>query len=218
MMPRMKQFFVTLWIAACAGSAGASGLKSLEIFIKTVNTGKADFSQEVTAPAKEGQTARVKKSAGQFEFARPNRFKFSYTRPFTQTIVADSQTLWLFDADLNQVTARRQSQALGGTPAALMASAANLQALQVDFVLTDAPDKDGLQWVLATPKNKEGTLQTVRVGLRQAGAGVSLEVLEMLDNFGQRSVLKLQNMQLNPKLSDSVFEFKPPADADLVRQ
>ncbi len=194
----------------------------MEEFVKTVKTGKADFTQVVTSPAKEGQAPRVKTSSGQFEFARPNRFKFNYTKPFEQTIVADGQTLWLHDVDLNQVTARKQAAVLGATPAALIASAADVQALKADFVLADAPDKDGLEWVTATPKSRDGQLQTVRVGFRVAGvAGVpasTLEVLEILDSFGQRSVLTFSKFQVNPALPAQNFAFKPPAGADVMRQ
>lgn len=219
----MKRFFVTLClIAAYAGLAGATGLNSLELFVKNVRTGRADFSQVVTSPAKEGQSPKVKTSTGQFEFARPNRFRFSYTKPFEQTIVADGQTLWLYDVDLNQVTARKQAAVLGSTPAALIASAADLQALQADFLLADAPDKDGLQWVTATPKSKDGQLQSVRVGFRAAGEAAAptstLEVLEILDSFGQRSVLTFKQFQANLALPAAAFAFKPPVGADVIRQ
>ena len=190
--------------------------------MKTVKTGRADFTQVVTAPAKEGQAPKVKTSSGTFEFARPNRFKFIYKKPFEQTIVADGQTLWLFDADLNQATARKQSQALGSTPAALIAAAPDLRALQADFTLADAPDKDGLQWVAATPKSKEGQLQTVRVGFRVGGPGadktVGLAALEILDSFGQRSLLSFNQFEVNPALPGNSFQFKPPAGADVIRQ
>ncbi len=208
-------------MAVAIGGVNAGGLKSLETFVKTVKTGQADFTQVVTSPAREGQAPRVKTSSGQFEFSRPNRFRFDYTKPFVQAIVADGQTLWLHDVDLNQVTARKQAAVLGSTPAALIASAADLQALQADFVLADAPDKDGLQWVLATPKSKDGQLQTVRVGFRvsaEAAAVSTLEVLEILDSFGQRSVLTFRHMKLNPSLDAAAFAFKPPAGADLIRQ
>ena len=219
----MKRLLTSLFlIAIYAGSTWATGLNSLEIFVKTVKTGKADFTQVVTSPAKEGLAPRVKTSTGQFEFARPNRFRFNYTKPFEQTIVADGQTLWLFDADLNQVTARKQAAVLGSTPAALIASAADVQALKADFVLADAPDKDGLEWVTATPKSKDGQLQTIRVGFRVAGvAGTpasTLEVLEILDSFGQRSVLTFTQFQVNPALLTQNFAFKPPAGADVIRQ
>jgi len=161
----MKRIAIVL-IAACAGTTWAGGLESLENFVRNVKTGRADFTQVVSAPAKDGQMPRVKTSSGTFEFARPSRFKFLYKKPFEQSIVADGQTLWLYDVDLNQVTARKQSQVLGSTPAALIAAAPDLKALQADFTLADAPDKDGLQWVVATPKAKDGQLQTVRVGFK----------------------------------------------------
>ena len=219
----MKRLLTTLFlIATYAASTGATGLNSLENFVKTVKTGKANFTQVVTSPAKEGQAPRVKTSTGQFEFARPNRFRFNYTKPFEQTIVADGQTLWLFDADLNQVTARKQSAVLGTTPAALIASAADVQALKIDFELADAPDNDGLEWVTATPKSKDGQLQTVRVGFRVAGEASAqastLEVLEILDSFGQRSVLTFKQFQVNPALPAQTFVYKPPAGADVIRQ
>ena len=223
MMDRTMHFkrllITTALIAASAGNTWATGLKSLEDFVRTVKTGKADFTQVVSSPAKDGQAPRVKTSSGQFEFSRPSRFKFVYVKPFAQTIVADGQTLWLYDIDLNQVTARHQSQVLGSTPAALIASAADVKALQADFILADAPDKDGLQWVLATPKAKDGQLQSVRVGFRPSGAEVAnLEVLEILDSFGQRSVLTFRSFQVNPSLPAKTFDFKPPAGADVLKQ
>jgi outer membrane lipoprotein carrier protein len=212
-----------LLIAASAIPVWATGLESLEAFVKNVKSGRANFTQVVTSPAKDGQLPRVKTSSGTFEFARPNRFKFLYKKPFEQSIVADGLTLWLYDVDLNQVTARTQATVLGSTPAALIAAAPDLRALKADFVLADAPDKDGLQWVAATPKSKEGQLQSVRVGFRLAdgltsGDAVRLEVLEILDSFGQRSVLGFSQLQVNPVLSASAFEFKLPPGADLIRQ
>jgi len=220
---RMKRILLALCVlASLATTASAGGLASLGTFVRTVKSGQAEFTQVVTSPARDGQPPRVKTSSGRFEFSRPNRFRFDYVKPFLQTIVADGQTLWLHDVDLNQVTARKQSAVLGSTPAALIASAADLQALQADFVLTDAPDKDGLQWVLATPKAKEGQLQSVRVGFRVTGEGAAvsntLAVLEILDSFGQRSVLSFSGFKVNPVLEADSFQFKTPDGADVIRQ
>jgi outer membrane lipoprotein carrier protein len=201
-------------IAACALSARAGGLESLETFVKTVKTAHADFTQIVTLPAKDGQAARSKTSSGTFEFSRPGRFRFVYKKPFEQTIVADGQTLWLHDVDLNQVTARAQAQALGSTPAALIASAADLKALQADFTLASDADSEGLEWVRATPKAKDSSLQLVRVGFR----GGQLAVLEITDSFGQRSSLRFNAFNANAALDATAFQFKPPQGADVIRQ
>ena len=214
----MKKIIATVLIATSAHLACADGLKSLEDFVKIVKTGRADFTQVVTAPPKDGQAVRSKTSSGSFEFQRPNRFKFIYKKPFAQSIVADGQTLWLYDVDLNQVTARPQSQVLGSTPAALIAAAPDLRALQTDFALQAAPDKDGLQWVNATPKSKDGQLQSVQIGFKASDKGSELAVLEILDSFGQRSVLSFSGFQVNPSLPTDSFQFKPPAGADVLRQ
>jgi len=202
-----------------AMSCRAAGMDSLETFLRTVASARAEFTQVVTAPAREGQAAKTKTSNGSFEFSRPGKFRFVYRKPFDQTIVADGKTLWLFDADLNQVTARNQAQVLGSTPAALIASAPDLRALEAEFSLKSAPDLDGLEWVVATPKARDGQLQSVRVGFKAgSNKAVNLGALEIFDSFGQRSVLTFHRVEINPSLAPDTFVFKPPAGADLIRQ
>ena len=216
----MRCRFISLAVALLLGCsvAMADGLDSLERFIKGARSGRADFTQVVSAPSRAGETGKTRTSSGSFAFSRPDRFRFDYRKPFAQTIVADGVTLWMYDADLNQVTSRKQADVLGSTPAALIASASDLAVLRKDYVLKGEPDKDGLQWVLATPKTKDGQLQSVRVGFR-AGDGVpGLVVLDILDSFGQRSELRFAQGEANPALPADLFQFKPPAGADVIRQ
>ena len=210
--------FAITSIAVCAQEQGATALKDLENFVKNTKSGRAVFTQVVTSPAKEGQTPKVKTSSGSFEFLRPNRFKFLYKKPFEQSIVSDSQTLWLHDVDLNQVTARKLAQVLNGTPAAVIAAAADLKGLQTDFVLTALPEKSGLQWIKAVPKTKDGQLQSISVGTKATDKGTELAALEILDSFGQLSVMTFSAFEINPNLTAASFQFKPPAGADVSRQ
>ena len=205
-------------VAAGAQEQGVTGLKDLENFVKNTKSGRAAFTQVVTSPAKDGQTPKTKTSSGTFEFLRPNRFKFVYKKPFEQAIVSDGQTLWLYDQDLNQVTARKLAQVLHGTPAAVIAAAADLKGLQADFTLTALPEKAGPQWIQAVPKTKEGQLQSITVGLKTTDKGSELAVLEILDSFGQRSVMTFSQFEVNPALAAASFQFKPPAGADVSRQ
>ena len=210
--------FAIISIAARAQEQGATALKDLENFVKNTKSGRAAFTQVVTNPAKEGQVPKVKTSTGTFEFLRPNRFKFLYKKPFEQSIVSDGQTLWLHDLDLNQVTARKLAQVLNGTPAAVIAAAADLKGLQADFTLTAMPEKAGLQWVKAVPKTKEGQLQSITVGLKTTDKGGELAALEILDSFGQLSVMTFSQFEVNPALAATTFQFRPPAGADVSRQ
>lgn len=195
--------------------ARADGLSDLESFLRQIRQGRASFTQVVTPPRRDGEAAsRSKTSSGSFEFLRPSRFRFHYVKPFEQLIVADGQTLWLYDADLNQATARRQQEVLGNTPAALIATASDLKGLSGLFTLANAPDADGQQWVLATPKARDGQLQSIRLGFRQG----QLATLEMLDSFGQRSVMQFGPLDTQSGFKPGHFAFQPPAGADVLRQ
>jgi outer membrane lipoprotein carrier protein len=75
--------------------------------------------------------------------------------------------------------------------------------------------------VVATPKARDGQLQTIRVGFK-AGEGASgraavLYALEILDSFGQRSLLTFAQFEMNPVLNAAAFQFKPPPGADVIR-
>ena len=203
---------------ACVGVAHANSLDTLAAFLKTTQSGRADFTQVVTSPARPDQAVRSKTSVGSFAFVRPVRFRFDYLKPFPQTIVADGQTLWLYDADLEQVTARKQATTLSSTPAALVATAVDVGTLQKEFSLEAQADADGLQWVQATPKNRDSTIQSVRLGLRLDGAQVSLSKLEILDAMGQRSVLSFERFEVNPaNLGAAQFNFVAPKGVSVIR-
>lgn len=206
---------VAMWSLALPAQADSVDL--LAQFMKQARSGRADFTQVVTSPSRAGQTPRAKTSSGRFEFQRPGKFRFDYRKPFVQTLVADGQTLWLHDVDLNQVTARPQSQVLGSTPAALLTSASDLQALKNDFQFTPEPDRDGLQWVRATPQSPDGQIRAVMVGLRAAPSGPELAVLDVQDSLGQRSLLTFTGFEFNPVLPASTFVFKAPAGVDVIR-
>ena len=192
-------------------------LDLLARFMKEVRSGRARFTQVVTSPARAGQPPRSRTSSGELVFQRPGRFRFAYQKPFEQLMVADGQTLWLHDVDLQQVTARRQAQVLGSTPAALLTAAADLQALQADFVLEALPEREQLQWVRANPRVAEGQVRAVQAGLRETPQGPVLAVIDIEDGMGQRSVLRLTDFAINPVLPADTFVFRPPAGVDIIR-
>lgn len=197
-------FFPALLCAAVAAQAGA--VDTLRAFVRDVKTGRAAFTQAVTAP----DGSRRKASTGEFEFSRPNRFRFTYTKPYQQLIVADGQKVWIFDADLNQVSSRQIGQALGATPAALLAGG----SLDADFELTDLPPQDGLDWASAVPRQKDGAFKSLRIGFK----GSTLSALEIVDNFGQRSMLRFEDFAGNVSVAPEAFRFTPPKGADVLEQ
>jgi len=198
---------MTVAILAMPGSAArADAVDTLREFVREVRTGRASFTQTVSAP----DSAKRKVSSGTFEFSRPNRFRFDYRKPFQQLIVADGQKVWIYDADLHQASSRRLDKALGATPAALLSGA----SLEQDFSLAVQPSADGLDWVAATPKAADSPYKAVRVGFK----GRELAAVEITDSFGQRSLLQFSGFVANPVLAAETFRFVPPAGADVVEQ
>lgn len=202
----MKNAAIAFAIFAASTVVRADAVDTLREFVRDVKSGQAAFTQTVTS----ADGTRKKVSSGDFEFQRPNRFRFSYSKPFEQLIVADGQKVWIFDTDLNQASSRRLAQALGSTPAALLAGA----ALEPEFSLSAEPPRDGLEWALAAPRAKDGAFQSMRVGFN----GKTLAVVEIADNFGQRSRLVFSRFLANPALTAERFRFVPPAGADVIEQ
>ncbi|MBL0727757.1 outer membrane lipoprotein chaperone LolA [Piscinibacter sp. HJYY11] len=201
-----KILFSTLLMFAAAAANAQSAVDTLKDFVRDVKTGRAEFTQTVTSP----DGAKKKTSSGKFEFSRPNRFRFTYLKPFEQTIVADGQKVWIYDADLNQASSRKFSQALGATPAALLAGG----SLEKDFDLAAQPAKDGLDWVEATPKAKDGSFKSVRVGFK----GKTLSAIEVVDAFNQRSLLQFSQFVANEPVKPETFVFTVPKGADVIEQ
>lgn len=201
-----NRFLVASLLTFASFAATADAVDTLKDFVRDVKTGHAAFTQTVTSP----DGAKKKTSSGSFDFSRPNRFRFTYLKPFEQVIVGDGQKVWIYDADLNQVSSRKFSQALGSTPAALLAGA----SLDKEFDLSALPAKDGLDWAQATPKAKDGAFQSMRVGFR----GKELAAVEIIDSFGQRSLLQFNQMVANAVLAADAFKFSVPPGADLIEQ
>jgi outer membrane lipoprotein carrier protein len=202
----MKKFVAVFALACTCVGARADAVETLRAFIRDVSTGRAQFTQTVTSP----DGAKKKTSSGSFEFARPNRFRFAYAKPFEQLIVADGQKVWIYDADLNQASSRKFTSALGATPAALLAGG----SLDKDFDLVALPAKDGLEWVQANPKVNDGAFKSVRVGFR----GRDLAAVEIVDAFDQRSLLQFNQFTPGASLKPEAFVFTPPAGADVIEQ
>jgi len=202
------KFRIPLMLLLCgaAFAARADAVDTLREFVREVKSGKSQFTQTVTSP----DGAKKKTSSGSFEFARPNRFRFAYAKPFEQVIVADGQKVWIYDADLNQVSSRKLSAAIGATPAALLAGG----NLEKDFELSALPAADGLEWAAARPKAKEGSFESLKIGFR----GKELAALEIVDSFGQRSLLQFSQFKPNAATAADAFRFVVPKGADVVEQ
>ena len=172
--------------------------------MRTTQSARGDFAQKVYD--KDGKL--VQDSRGSFMLLRPNRFRWTYVKP-QQVIVGDGERVWIHDADLNQVTVRRVARVIGSTPAALLAGASDIEKA---FDMKELGERDGLEWLEARPREKEAGFERIRLGLSTGG----VEAMELVDHFGQTTVLRFSNLERNPQIEAGAFRFAPPKGADVL--
>lgn len=185
--------------------AQAGAIDQLHDFLKNTRTLKADFAQSVIA--KNGR--KPQQSSGVVAIARPGKLRWEIQKPFPQLVVGDGEKIWIHDPELQQVTVRKAGQAIGGSPAALLSGS---NELEKNFTLKEAGEAEGLNWVEATPKVSDSGFERVRLGF----SGSDLKAMELLDSFGQTTLIHFSRLERNPALPAATFRFVPPAGVDVV--
>ncbi len=200
----MSRLFFFVLVFLFIQNANAASLERFQSYLRTTQSARGNFEQKVYD--KTGKL--VQDSSGSFALLRPNRFRWTYAKP-QQVIVGDGERVWIHDTDLNQVTVRRVARVLGSTPAALLAGASNIGDA---FELKELGPKDGLEWLEATPREKEAGFERIRLGLATGG----VEAMELVDHFGQTTILRFSNLVRNPQIDPGTFRFIPPKGADVL--
>jgi outer membrane lipoprotein carrier protein len=199
------KFLLGIVLALAAASVHANSLERFKTFVLSTQSARADFEQKVH----DRSGKLTQESKGSFVFQRPGLFRWTYAKPVDQVIVGDGERVWIHDRDLNQVTVRKLSRALGSTPAALLAGSADIEKA---FELSDAGAKDGLEWLEAKPREREAGFERVRMGFDAEG----LRAMELVDHFSQTTMLRFSNLRRNPKVDKSEFRFEPPKGTDVL--
>ena len=201
-----KTLSTLVLLAGMSGIVNAedSPINQLKSFLKASASLTADFKQ--VSYNKAGQVGQS--SFGQFYLCRPGIFRWNYQKPFAQEIVSNSEKVWFYDVDLEQVTSKPLDDSLGATPALLLTGQVNIDE---KFNLEEQGKDDDLNWIRLSPKNEESGFKYILIGLNHGQLGG----MELSDNFGQMTRIYFSNIKLNPVLNDTLFDFKPPKNVDV---
>ncbi len=203
----LKAACAALTIALAPSLAQAADARNqLQQFVRQVQAATGEFTQSTVGAQGRTQPAQ----SGVFSFQRPGKFKWAVTKPYEQLIVSDGKRVLQYDPDLAQVTQRNVDQAIGSSPAAILFGSGSLEQA---FNVTALQDRDGLQWLRATPKTADAGFSRVDLGFR----GNVPERVELLDSFGQTTRVTLSNIVSNPTIAPGDFQFTPPAGVDVVK-
>jgi outer membrane lipoprotein carrier protein len=186
-----------------AGSAEQQMTK----FLSNLTTFKAGFEQSVL----DSQQRSATRTQGTFYLKKPGRFRWDYSEPDAQQIIADGDNVWLLEPDLKQVSVQGQKSALEGTPAMLLISG---DPVDQHFETIDIGESKGFYWVELIPRSIESQFVRILLAFHQD----QLQRMEMTDQFGQISRFQFHDIVLNSKLDDKLFIYERPLDYDLYER
>jgi len=210
MLGNLKAYlFTALFLFICialSGQAFASdAIQRLDKYFSEVNSFEGQFVQIVY----DENGVVLQEAKGDVALDKPGRFRWQYTQPYPQLILADGEYLWIYDEDLLQASAKPIDSALGNAPIMLLT---NVRPLTDDFEIKDAEVKDGLDWVVLTPLIEDTEFHKIHIGLD----GQGVKKMELQDHFSQKTVIEFENLKTNVSFGPDQFKFIVPEGVDVV--
>jgi len=206
----VKQVIVRMGLSALlvllgAAAAAASPAGEVEGYLNGLATWSADFTQTID----DGHGKVMRSAAGKLYLKKPGRFRWDYSQPSEQLILADGKQIWFYDKDLAQANVRSMDASLSNTPAVLLSGNSSVSS---QFDVTALPPSDGLDWYQLIPKRADTDFQLVRIGFRKG----ELASMFLADKLNQITQLTFSNSKRNAKFASDLFSFVPPPGVDVI--
>ncbi len=191
--------------ASPATAATASPAAEVEKYLSGLASWTADFQQTID----DGHGNVLRSAAGRLYLQRPGKFRWDYSQPSEQLVLADGKQIWFYDKDLAQANVREMDTSLASTPASLLSGNGSVST---QFNVTALPHSAGLQWFQLVPKHADTDFQLVRIGFDKG----ELRSMFLADKLNQITQLTFSNSKRNLPLAPDLFSFVPPAGVDVI--
>ena len=202
-----KQFWTLIYLSFTVLTANAESAENIiQKKLAAIHSMQAEFAQTVFSKQRV-----ISQSSGQMFLVRPKRFRWQTKQPMAQTLVADGKQLWIYDVDLEQVTITQQNQNLGAAGALFLSN--NPNAVEQNFKVTLHRQANHEVFDLRA-KSSKSHFDRVKLYFKQE----NLTKIELDDQLGQHTTIRLSNIKLNQAISSRLFQFKVPAGVDVVHQ
>jgi outer membrane lipoprotein carrier protein len=208
-MSRMKIAAVMLMLLIApfgTTSVFASPATEVEKYLSGLASWSADFEQTID----DGHGNVLRTAAGRLYLQRPGKFRWDYTKPSEQLVLADGKQIWFYDKELAQANVRDMDTSLASTPASLLSGSGSVST---QFNVTAMPPSVGLTWYQLVPKHADTDFQVVRIGFTKSG---ELASMFLADKLSQITQLTFSNSKRNDKFAPDLFTFVPPPGVDVI--
>ncbi|MEY2866046.1 MAG: outer rane lipoprotein chaperone LolA [Pseudomonadota bacterium] len=203
---RQRLLIILLFVIAFPVQA-QTARQQLNVFASGLKTASVTFQQVVTGPNGEN----VQSAQGLLQMKSPNRFRWEYSKPNDQLIVADGTKIWVYEPDLKQVTVKPQDALNQDNPLSAMSSP---EALERFYKVTELPEQRGIRWLQLVPKRPENSpFDKALLGFD----GNGLRSMRLFDNLGQVSEFRFGSWKRNAAIADNKFRFTTPKGVEEVQ-
>jgi outer membrane lipoprotein carrier protein len=193
-----------LWLPFCA-PLWATPTQDVDKYLTGLASWSADFTQSI----EDGNGKVLRSAAGKLYLQRPGKFRWDYTDPSEQLVLADGKQIWFYDKDLAQANVRDMDATLASTPASLLSEGGSVGT---QFDVKALPPSGGLEWFQLIPKHPDTDFQLVRIGFAKG----ELASMFLADKLGQVTQLTFTHAARNAKFEAGLFSFTPPAGVDVI--
>ena len=205
MLIRFCALFLILNFATVAFAANDA--VTLTDLLQGTKTLKANFTQQTV----DGRGKKTQNAHGRMALERPGKFRWEITKPIPQLIIANNNTLWVYDPDLEQVTIRNMKFSAGEAPALLLSH--DNASIEEGFKVTTLPSKQvNMQLFLLSPKKSDNMFERIEIGFLNK----ELKQMRLRDHLGNSTSIQFSNNQNNIAMNASLFTFKAPSRVDVI--
>ncbi len=202
----MRYSIFLVFAALCAPAWAAETARTrLDTFAKDLRSVSAHFEQQAFDP----KGGAGKTSRGDLALKAPRQFRWDTVAPYKQLIVADGEKVWIYDADLEQVSVRAQGTEEAHSPLTVLT---DLSQLDRDFATSEQGERDGLSWLRLKSKDKDPQFAYADLGFDATG----LARMQFEDTLGDKTEIRFSDWKRNPALAADAFRFTPPKGVDVV--
>lgn len=196
---------------ACAQTSEIDQLiNALQSKYNGLSTLSADFTQLYTA-----RNERARRESGRLNLKKPGKMRWDYTSPETKLFISDGRTLYEY-ATADRFATRSSVKESDDLRAPLMflLGRGNLRRDFKSIQFSgESPAQAGNKVLRLIPKRA----QDFRELLLEIDPGsLQIQRLTLVGGDGGRSDFLFSNIRENAPLSESLFQFKPPAGVKVI--
>ncbi|MFT4765549.1 MAG: outer membrane lipoprotein carrier protein [Oleispira sp.] len=184
-------------------------VENLQHQLGLINSFSANFVQLT----QDGLGNTLQRVEGFMQVAKPGKLRWQTEGIYEQLVISDGKSLWIYDADLEQVSIKDMDNRLSETPALLLGG--DVSAIGDDFIITQIPSDNSIRFILQ-PKDTTQLFDSLELDFNKLDQQQSLTQMIIRDASGQVTDISFNNVTNNPKLKSKVFSFDIPAGIDVI--